>query len=87
MEKNFILSCFSFLLFSFSLLAQGVGIGTYSISGEMFSVDNGSTVIIIPDTPWTFTEGQLLSIGWFSDNVTEDNDYFVTAVWEYYIPD
>ncbi len=76
--------------YTYSCVGQGcsfTGIGTYSISGEKFSVDNGSTVIITPDTPWTFSEGQLLSIGWFSDNVTEDNDYFVTAVWEYYIPD
>ena len=75
--------------YTYSCVGQGCsfsGIGTFSISGEKFSVDNGSTVIITPDTPWTFNEGQLLSIGWFSDNVTEDNDYFVTAVWEYYIP-
>ncbi|QMU66376.1 MAG: hypothetical protein GKR88_20180 [Flavobacteriaceae bacterium] len=74
--------------YTYSCVEQGCsfsGSGTYSISGEKFSVDNGRTVIITSDTPWTFNEGQLLSIGWFTDNITEDNDYFVTAVWEYYI--
>ena len=73
--------------FTFGLsVAQGSGTnpGPTYVGGTYANLDNGQYYEFVAPNNWTFSKGDALRLCIITNNGwLEDNDYYVTAVWEY----
>ncbi|HRN95674.1 MAG TPA: hypothetical protein PL084_13200, partial [Chitinophagales bacterium] len=56
------------------------------VGSTLFSINEGESYAFIVPSTWTFSEGSRLRVGLRFNGTAgyvEDNDYFVTCVWEY----
>ncbi len=60
------------------------------VGSTLYSINEGGSFTFYPPTNWTFSAGNRIRVGLRftgTSGYVEDNDYFVTCVWEYNIQD